>query len=142
MRSFAARLRVSVESLLVSQWVGYLSVFLLYEFIGAGLYWRRRGLVGPFEILALPAPALMIAALVATVMMARGAPIAETPTFRRWLKLLGWYIVLVGTTAADIWRRFDPDALTRKHPFPAPLLGPIEWVTSYLDVWKDLLKLR
>jgi hypothetical protein len=96
MASFTVRLRSAVEYLLISQWGAYARVFMLYWSTGVGLHRRRRGALSLVEIMVLPAPAVMIATIVMTGLEARAAPISQIPAFRRWLRVLGLYILFIG----------------------------------------------
>jgi hypothetical protein len=113
MRAFAARLQAWIEAVSVTWWAACASLLALYWWLGAGLHWRRRGFIGLFEILVLPAPFLMTAGFVMSLLWARRAAVSGSPSFRRWLRILSYWLLFTGTTAADIWRRADPDALTR-----------------------------
>jgi hypothetical protein len=135
MHSFLARLQSWIEAVSVTWWAACAGLFAVYWWIGAGLHWRPRGLIALFELLVLPAPFLMAVGFVMSLLWARGALVSGNPAFRRWLRILSWWLFFTGTSAADIWRRFDPDALTSKHPLPAPLISPMEWGASYLGVW-------
>jgi hypothetical protein len=137
-RSLAVAVRSWTARALSSPWGSLASFLAIYWCIGAGLRWRRRGQIDLFEILVMPAPFLMMASLGMAVLVASKAPVSRSPSFRVWSIVIYWWLFLTWLVGFQIWRILDPNASTVLH-LP-PFLSPKEWSSSYLGVWKDLLK--
>jgi hypothetical protein len=138
MRPYLAGLRLRTTRVLASPWWGLLIPLVVYLSLGAGLRYRPRESLGLFEWLSLPAPAMVVAVLVMTVLMGRKAPVAERPAFQRWLRFICLWLGITVLTGGNTWDRYAPHA--RSQPRSMPLVSPKEFLNSYVGVWRDLAK--
>jgi hypothetical protein len=138
MRTSLAGLRLWTTRVLASPWWALPSALAVYQCVGAGLRYRPRGSLGPFEWLSLPAPAMVVAMLVMAVLIGRKAPVAEHRSFQRWLRFIGLWLTFTALSGGDTWYRYAPN--TRSRPSIPPLVSPKEFLDSYMGVWRDLAK--